>query len=174
MNYITQKGILRYFRDNPDEENLDVYISFVGNFTINGRKSLSTGFSVIEPKKIRFVNTTNELLGGLYLDNIDDEEDSDSGYRMFTANRNNNPLYPLNGGIVNHFLHSTKILDYEFEGNLIDKIKFFETKEEAELNFVALLTHYLESNNLTQAISTYNNIIDRLEITNPSELLRNI
>ncbi|RLC45145.1 MAG: hypothetical protein DRH57_08570 [Candidatus Cloacimonadota bacterium] len=182
MNYLTQKGILRYFRDNQKEDTLKVYVSFVGHYRIDGRRGSSTGFKILEPTYLTFKYERDGIMMALHRnDNLEEDEveDGDVMSRMFTSNRNNNPLYPLNNSIISHFDHTVDILDsngekVDFKGSLIDMIKFFESKEQSEINFVLMLRHYLEESNLIQALSTYDSIIDKHTITNPAELLRSI
>lgn len=184
MKYLSQKDILRHFRDNVDATELKVYYSFVGHYTINGRKSISTGFEVIEPTYMTFKYERDGLMSFGFKD-LDEKEEEDenslfaSSRRLFSANRTSDPKFPLNKGIVSHFDHSIDMFDtnnkkIDWDGSLIDRIKFFETKDDAEINFVILLRDYLERNNLIQALSTYDRILDKHTITNPADLLKSI
>jgi len=181
MNYLTQKAIMRFFRDNTDINELKVYISFVGYYTIHGRRGSSSGFKVIEPTYITFKYDRTSFMHSLLFDDIDNEieKEKDGMSRMFSANRNSNPLYPLNGGIVSHFENAVDMFDnndekIEWDGAIIEKIKFFKEEKDSELNFVVLLRNHLEHNDLIQALSTYDRILDKHTITDPSSLLKNI
>jgi len=179
MNYLTQKAIMRYFRDNKTVDELKVYISFIGYYTIHGRRGHSTGFKVIEPTYITFKYDRANFMNALVWDDIDTEvmEENNAMNRTFSANRNNNPLYPLNGGLISHFESSIDMVDsnnkkVEWDGAIIEKIKFFETEKDSELNFVILLRAYLEENNLIQSLSTYDRILNKYTIDDPSSLMK--
>ena len=181
MNYLTQKDVLRYFRDNISETELKVFISFVGNYKIEGRHGATQSFAVIEPTYLIFKYDRGGLMDALYggadLDN--EEKDPFNGIGcMFSSNRNNDPLYPLNSGLIKHFNNSIDIYDgvgkKALNGNIIDRIKFFDSMEQAELNFVILLREYLNQNKLLEALSTYDKIIDKHKITNPSDLIKHL
>lgn len=45
---------MRFFCDNKNVFELKVYISFVGNYTIEGRWGTSTDFAVLEPTYLTF------------------------------------------------------------------------------------------------------------------------
>jgi len=169
----TQKELLRYFRDNNISE-IEAFISYVGDYRKNGRKTISTLFTVIKPQKIIIKES---IFGKILFDDIDDENNSrTSALFRFDINCNNNPLYPNDGSIVNNFDMHSDILDtnnnkFDFDGDLINRIFFFNTLEEAEIHFVKLLNNYLKEKELLDAIELRDNILKKVSKENPEKIL---
>jgi len=172
MKY-TQKGLMRFFRDNEVSE-IEVFISYVGDYRKNGRKTISTLFTIINPQKIIIKES---IFGKILFDDIDDEDTSKASALFgFDINRSNNPLYPNDGSIINNFDTHSDILDinnnkFDFDGDLINRIFFFTKKEEAEIHFVKLLNHYLKGVGLSEALSERDKILNKLKDTNPEKIL---
>ena len=182
MNYITQKGVLRHFRDTKYNE-LDVFVSFVGYFNIPGMHSSTRSFHVLEPQKLTLRFDDDGLMSVLLFNDIDNENPNDATNGFFgsylSANSSNNPLYPLNHEIVDNFERSIDILNdsgnkVSFELALVERLKFFKTLKDAELNFVILLRNHLDNSNLISALSIYDRIVDKHSIDNPANLLKSV
>lgn len=171
MEYITQKSILKSFRDTDITE-FEIYISFVGDFDVRGYHMTSSKFKIIKPKKLLIRKKHDDYIS--FFKNL--ELDKDTDFDKMVLDSNKAPSYPLPIETVSNFLYQVSIFEngeeIEFEGNLMDNLKFFKTMNDAEMNFIAMLNTYLKSNNLDDAVIYYNQLIKKYEEVDPSNLLK--
>ena len=176
--YMTQKNILEYFTNHPEVKYIPVYISFVGTYNVSGYYTNGTGFTVIEPINILLERQKDEMSdcfgdADLTFNSIDPV--------MFPkyVPKDENTLYPLSDGNITHFDWNVECVGLdkeplEFSDDMMSRIKFYPTKELADLNFVRMLRAYLDKSDLLQALSTYDTILDNYTDIDPSDLMKHL
>jgi len=169
QKYISQKDIGIYFKNNPYKTTMDLYISFVGNYSVMGRKHSHSEFKCIEPVKIQIekLHTSVDLI-----DPFEKENKMFSNLKLV----NENPLYPSKNDQLRFFTMSFKVIingeEIHRNDDIVDRLKFFPTMKMAELNFISMLKGYLSDNNLLQALSTYDRLLDKFSDMDPAELMK--
>lgn len=174
--YLTQKNILEYFTNNPETKYMTVYISFVGNYTINGYYHNSTGFTVIEPIQILLERQKDEMSDCFGDANLTFNSIDPIMFPKYVP-IDEDTLYPLSEGNITHFDWNVRCVDMDkesldFSDEMMAKIKFYPNKKLADLNFVRMLRAYLDKSNLLQSLSKHDSILDNYSNIDPSDLMK--
>ena len=176
--YMTQKNILEYFTNHPEDKYIPVYISFVGSYDVSGYYVDSSGFSVIEPTQILLERQKDEMSDCFGEADLTFHSIDPIMFPKYTP-VDENTLYPLSEGNIIHFDWNVKCvgldkepLDYTDE--MMSNIKFYPNKKMAELNFVRMLRAYLDNSDLLQALSTYDRILNNYTDLDPSDLMKHL
>ncbi len=185
--FITQNNIVEWFNDDKSRNTMKLYTSYVGNIKTQGYKSIGSRFSVLEPAEITFKKrdlfkdeeTGEELEIIDHMKSIDTlitQVSGNTGYYPSTPpSSSKNKMIPDHNDNFGQFGYHFNI---EIDGEetrdsyLIDTLKYFPTIELAELNFIRMLTVYVEKVGLRKSLKTYDKLIEKHEELSPNELLK--
>lgn len=174
---LTQKEIVKKFNENSKLDEITLYSCYIGEYTKFGRKSSSTQYGSLLPQAVKISRKKDGEIVDTFGQMNDLLADLGDKYAngLFSHRRNNgnqNPLYPSD--TVTHiewYLHFD-FGDMQVDNQMIEKIKFFEKIEDAELHFIFMLNSYMKRNGLDEAVRQYNKLFDKHSVDNPDQILK--
>jgi len=183
--YISHKDIMIYFRNNPDKKEMQLFTSYYGTMTVNGRKTSHQEDSNIEPVKIS-IKKKKQLIEDPFgemdklLREIDTEKEMKAlvGVGIKLSNFKKPDItgwQPLPLDTITHFDWQVEIdtidSDIEIDKRVIERLKFFGTMEQAEMNYIKMMEYKFKKLGIFEALNKFNELSSKLGKKYPEEFI---
>ena len=182
--YISHKNIMIYFRDNPDKKEMRLFTSYYGTMTVNGRKSSHQEECNIEPvriiikKKKKLIEDPFGEMDKLFKE-IDEEKIGKSvGLVTRLSKSNDNDItgwQPLPLDTIIHFDWQVDIStidsDIEIDKRVIERLKFFGSMEQAEMNYIKMVEFRFKKLGIFNVLNKFNELSNKLSKRFPEEFI---
>jgi hypothetical protein len=175
--YISHQDIKTYFENNSYKTEMNLFTSYYGNITVNGRKSSHQEDYNFEPVNV-LVQKRNEKIEDPFgnIDNIlETIENDDTNFPKRTPQIVVDKWQPYPKDTITHFdwqvVLVVKDSDIEINKHIIERLKFFPTMEQAEMNYVKMIEYKFKSLGIFDAFDKFNNLCKTLGDRFPEEFI---
>jgi len=178
-NYISHKDIKIYFDNNKDKTQMKLFTSYYGYITVNGRKTSLQEDYKVEPVEIVLSVENKELCDPFRnMDNLMNGLDEKHNTGLSSDSFKNPELtewQPLPKDTLTYFdwhvTLTTQNSDIEIDKGIIERLKFFHTMEQAEMNYIKMMEYKFKELGIFEAFDKYNELYNSLSNKYPEEFI---